>query len=184
MSKDHLLKRKMLVLDIETLGVSQSAQVYEVGIIKSWGWPSASPLEERSWFLHGNDQKHRSVDPSTIGWMKSKGLMARLEQARDTGTSVRHFYRELEPYLGDKPAIWTWGPQFDLSILESLFLDKNLSVPWRYDTPRDLRTLDSLYTLMSGVGKRDTDNIPHDALGDCRLQLARLRKAFAFLQGS
>lgn len=181
----------MVMLDIETMGLRQDSYIWEIGAILFKGYPSFEVLSDKVWHLNLDDQKHRDFNPKTLVWTHELAngpeRTKALAYAATTGLNVRSWVLDYQAWLErhdvQDPCVWTWGTHFDISMLESLIQskDSDLRAPWSYKKPMDLRTLDRLFSFMNpGAPEKDKDQVPHDALGDCRLQLERLKLLFEF----
>jgi hypothetical protein len=202
----HPFQEAMVMLDIETMGLRQDSVVWEIGAILFEGYPSLETISECRWYLNMSDQESRFLDPKTVAWTSTVGAkfgpngeqdmprMRAFADAVSTGLSVKTWlgaYREWlkdmheKNYTTESPCVWVWGPHFDIAMLENLIQSQNLGrAPWKYDKPMDCRTLDRLFTLFGGADEKNKDEVPHDALGDCRMQLDRLRECFKLLGGA
>ncbi len=176
----HPFLGEMVVFDLETLAVSRSARVYEIGAIRCAYDPTAQAmktLREAQWFLSGADQMGREVDPDTMVWMhEMPGRFAALKKAQSEGMLVPDFAAKFQDFFQGATLGWCRGTHFDMAILENLFKQCGGAAPWRYDTVLDLRTMGRVLEFM-GI-PRSKDEMPHDALEDCRLELPRLAQAF------
>jgi hypothetical protein len=183
-----------LMIDIETLATTPESVVYEVGIIKFTmslmdlnGRKSvvSHKVKGRCWQLHTKDQRDRETDPGTLIWMKNTpGRMEALESAHKQGISIREWASAIqgEGWFDGSPWVWCKGPHFDISILESLFKQATGKrwVPWKYSKIRDLRTMDAV-CMELGIPVH-CEEVTHDALADCRLQVRQLEGMLDELQ--
>lgn len=184
----------MVMLDIETMGLRQDSYVWEIGAILFKGYPDFTPISDKVWHLQRPPGAR--LDPKTLEWTsKLENGPDRLQafvHAFANGLTVRDWIVDYEKWLlnhlpGEQPRdphVWVWGPHFDISMLENTIqqsLGPDVRAPWSYKKPMDLRTLDRLFSFMNpGAPEKDKDQVPHDALGDCRLQLERLKLLFEF----
>lgn len=199
----HPFALPMVILDIETLGLRQDSVVWEIGVVLFTGWPDFEEIAGKAWFLNMEDQEQRYIDPKTVAWTSQVGgdgrRMEAFTDATKAGLFVSQWLAEYQTWVENNwlkvcdlrddvkrdPCVWTLGTHFDIAMIENLLQEKKLRAPWKYDKPMDLRTLDRLLTLYKpDAPEKNPDEVPHDALGDCRLQLERFRLAFAVLDGA
>ena len=181
MIRGHL----QLMLDLETLATEHDAVVCEVGMVLfslSWAPNKAQQRRELTAHIHREelyrlnmtDQRHRKINVDTLIWMgNTPGRMAGLAAAAREGMTVKDFLavsHEEEMWGGTR--IWCRGTHFDITILDSLIREHQPMPPWRYNVPRDIRTLEDVCEDLNIPHKIGQAN--HDALHDCRAQLTHL----------
>lgn len=86
---------------------------------------------------------------------------------------IRFFDRDSSP-------LTVWANSTSFMILDSLFQDMNMRVPWNYRDFRDVRTLLELARgaglALCRVPDEHVDGSTHDPLSDCRWQIAQVRE--------
>lgn len=137
-----------------------------------------------------------TVQASTlIWWLTSPKVSeaARLKFIESEGEDmdelvslVRSWIVKLDRMIPDNGTyqIWARGPQYDVVAIESLIRACGLTVPWKYDMVRDLRTVMSEAGLDREAIPFKTGLIPHHALSDCRHQMACLYEARRLLRAA
>src|SRR3546814_15230642 len=68
--------------------------------------------------------------------------------------------------------IYANSPNFDCTIMESLYNDHGMTIPWDFRKERDLRTLCSMAGINAKEVAKVSGFVPHNAYWDCRQQLA------------
>lgn len=148
---------KLFSMDIETLHTCAKS------VVLSLGFCVFDDEKEQTFdeivndgvevFFNVEDQlaKGRLISNSTMEWWGQQGEDARrVLAAEDTITPREFFDKVFYPYLErmDMHQAWamkncrwvTRGPHFDIAIMDDLFLDYNVTSPWKYYNIRDIRT--------------------------------------------
>lgn len=136
-------------LDLETLDTGPRAVILSVGIVKLdenfelWGVPFYRTLDVRQQLLAG-----RTVDKGTIQWWQDEERREARQAIEDeTPTDVLQALLELSDWLKEghpgkgKMALYGNGPEFDNVLLETLFDDFGVKLPWRYTENQSFRTI-------------------------------------------
>jgi len=74
--------------------------------------------------------------------------------------------------------LWAQGPAFDIVILEDLYRQLKLPIPWNFWQIRDSRTL---FSLLPKDPRKDIIQEAHNALADCYYQAISVQKAYKHL---
>lgn len=173
---------KHVMIDIETLSLSTSAVVTQIG---ACAWDSdhdgigpgliLSPTFE--------DQSDRKIDASTVMFWMSQDDAARASIVGADRTVTKtlahiHLVNFLDQVTianeGNPPTIWAMGPQFDIVVLESYFA--GMTPLWKYRQIADARTLRLVYD-----GPTYTPVIAHNAYEDAVAQARWVRDALKAL---
>lgn len=163
------LKTLELMIDIETLGTSCKAPVLSIGAVffdltKTYG--------EFYVNLHLNQQLDtdiRKVDADTIKWWMNQDKKAK-QVFGDNETDVKEALRALSEFItnaAEEVYIWSNGPSFDVSILESLYNDFKMPIPWKYSKVLDYRTIKR---FLGKDLKVKYSGVAHNALDDAKTQ--------------
>lgn len=163
-----------LMVDIETMSThNTNALVLSVATVR---FPRRPPrgviitaLSSELWVLDPTEQlaAGRHVDPNTQKFWKEQTEKARDHWVNADTCSIERFKTEFELALAGGEYIWANGILFDLGNIAS-FWD---TPPWKYNAPRDLRT------IRRCVGERDDaqslviELTPHDPISDCLQQI-------------
>lgn len=166
---------RAMMIDLETLDTATSAVIFSIGYVifdrdypeyeeKAFGRAIAS-IESQQVF-------GRTISPATLRWWMSQSESARAEfQGTKTGLPLV----ELVTELGDRVKqfsvneVWSKGANFDISILENVATQFNISQPWSYRQPRCFRTIQALFPDC-----REPAYPLHNALEDARDQAKEL----------
>jgi hypothetical protein len=186
-----------IMLDLETLDTGPRSVVTQVGIIAFGLNDPETEIRRIAEYLPAQPQidvLKRTISFATILWWMDQEDAAR-KRLKDSGSNdleelqalIRSIHRKVSDLIRsvgeNNVEVWARGPQFDVVNLESLFIDCGLTVPWRYDTIMDLRTLGRLAELKSdSVGREGL--IPHVAVEDCKFQIRFYIEAMRHLRSS
>jgi hypothetical protein len=164
-SKEVIMSKMHVMIDIETLGTGPDAAVISMGAV----YFNKTGLEKG--FLRNIDFddaiQHGSVDGSTIAWWMAQSDKARASVMLYQIMS-RQAISELSNFLRIKPfdCIWANAPTFDLVILRSLYKNHGIGVPWSYKQVRCYRTVRNLYPKIESA----RTGVRHNALDDAQSQ--------------
>jgi len=161
-----------VMIDLETLGIGSKAPVISIGAVAFTKDGVVGTFYVNLDVKHQLDSGLRKVDASTIQWWMGQSDAARKvfkEEAKDTSVGLADFIdfiNKLGPKTNTK--VWGNGSTFDITIMESLFQDYKLSVPWQYNHVRDLRTFkeyiyDGKETPRVGTHHNALDDAMHQA---------------------
>lgn len=187
------MKQIHIVLDLETMGITQDAAIIEIGMVifNHTGldgtanvleqWSSAIRLE--SSMKYGG-----TVDAPTINWW----MHTDRTEARDTllvgsQMSLPSALNEIATKILDyshfdpKPLIWGNGVNFDNAILKSAYERLDVKVPWGVRQDADFRTLKLLYKDV--VPEPVFVGTPHIALDDARHEAVWLSQILKYIYG-
>lgn len=128
-------------LDIETMGVGQRAALCQIGLV-SFNRNSGKIFTKSLFDIDLEDSIRLGgrVHINTVKWWATQKngfhYQGKVYSVKEALTLLSQAIISYEPI-----PIWAKGPTFDLSILERHYNKVKLQVPWRYNMPRDLRTL-------------------------------------------
>lgn len=187
-----------IVIDIETLSTKPNAVILSVACVPF-------VLEEHTLFndllskgiyikFDASDQikkYKRDVDKKTIDWWKTQPqevFNAEVKPSkRDvdslTGiTTLSKFIGSIDGFNSKKSYVWSRGNNFDFPILQSLYEDLEIKLPYNTWTIRDIRTaIDILHGTDDGKYELKYGNngfIAHNPLHDAAMDAARLNELF------
>ena len=177
---------KALMIDIETLSLSPTAAVTQIGFCAANVRTGEYLVQPTNLFLEATP--HTNVDAETIYWWMRQSDAARAAvypENVERISAALAFYRLECAYkdLGGKEAgVTVWGSpaMFDLPILTHTFKlvrpDLRESKPWPYHMERDLMTL---YKMLDPEKKlKPTNPVEHDAASDAKAQMDHLIAIF------
>lgn len=126
-------------LDLETMGVGRDAAICQIGIC-AFNRDTAEVAALLSIDVQIQDAVDQGgvINPSTVGWWASQGGFGYSGEIY----SVKEALSMLSEHIGSSThPLWVKGEHFDISILEGYYERLGLPIPWKYNQPRDYRTL-------------------------------------------
>lgn len=155
-------------LDIETMGVGQRAVVCQIGLVGfdrytgKLGEQVCIDVDLRSCIYEGGE-----IHPDTVHWWSTQknGFSYKEKDRVHNIKSAIEIVSDMISEDYDPMPIWAKGPTFDLSIIEFYCNRLNVPVPWKYNMPRDLRTLQDAYEF-AGLTPLPRKEVTHNALQD------------------
>lgn len=151
------------MVDIETWSTRPDAAIRSIGATVLHGEDVVELYYENV-----NDKSTRAFhhDPNTVAWWSEQSQEAKdafKKAGRDLDIVLRAFAEFYTRHAPDE--IWANGAQFDVICLEWAMMHYRVTVPWKYDTVRDFRTLRKLFKGKYEYA-RDTKTIEHNAAYD------------------
>ena len=163
------------MIDIETLATTPNALVLSIGAVC---FNYEDKIGDSIYLKPKFSQQFRHIDPETLDWWKSQDDETYKEAfTKDSlRLDVLPTLTKLDNFIKDNNVteIWANSPSFDLIILEDLYRDNNLNIPWSYRHSRDVRTLKAVANLEPSWEPDivDVDTIkPHHPIYDCVYQI-------------
>lgn len=172
-------------LDLETLGTNVNNTILSFGICE---------------FDPENKKIIRTLEV-TFDYDKDKTLTCTLgtiqfwlQQAINNPQAVEHVFKndsKLDVYSGleklylfikenkTEPQIWCNGTKFDMGMMEYLFKEACIEIPWKYNSDRCMRTLRSMYGHID-VDMGEYSNITHTALSDSIWQAKYISECLSY----
>jgi hypothetical protein len=173
---------KDMMIDLETMSTHPSnAVVLSLAAIPFElfaAGPKHGPTLKRVLNINEQLMKGREVLASTQAfWMdqpeeaRAHWFDARLQvQVAEVLCELADFVREHKP-----ERIWANGIVFDIGNLETLFRQFGVPVPWKYNVPRDMRTVCREFPAINfQTNDGNTTGVLHDPESDCVDQIAAL----------
>lgn len=168
------------MVDLETLGGGDSANILQLGAVM-FDPQTGNTLSEFNVFVKDDS---RDIDLSTVLWWMQQPLAAQLAaRVEADGVSLS---RALLGFVNGIPGndllgcVWALPAAYDLPILKHAFKQCGLQTPWHYRQERCARTV----IAESGITRTPAGSNTHDAVFDCKVQIADLIRARAALKGS
>lgn len=198
-------ERVDLMLDLGTLSVEDNAAITQIGLVQF-----DRTFEDRTTIVRINDSISLSssvsaglhVCPETIKWWVNqdkkviekvlvRSLLAK--QTVELRTSLLAIARLVQELRIDynEVVLWTWPAMSDITWLKNAFKACEISWPFKYHETRCVKPLSEAYYLKTGGRIQfredyDTTSIEgdqHDAVYDCRVQIARLESFNNWMKG-
>jgi hypothetical protein len=166
-----------IMLDLETLGFRPECVILTFGAIK---FDPYSLKEPGPGIYHRIDVDEqvalgRTIDEGTIEWWGTQPEDVREEALGEDGRiGLTEFAASLNKFLVGADNIWAQGPVFDIAIIENLFLQMGLPVPWQFWQISDSRTLFKVHGDPRVAGREAA----HNALADCYYQAIGVQQTF------
>lgn len=171
---------KDVMIDIETLGTRPDAMIIQIGAVyfdRETGetGPGFSANIDSSSFAD-----KFSADYATVKWWFEQEEKARslvMEHPTDLMEAISSLYDFL-----NKPDVCLWShATFDIPILMHAFDVAHIKFPVHYRKMRDIRTLMDL--SLPGKSKVERFGVHHNALDDCKYQVAYCVEAMQQIHG-
>lgn len=178
-----------IMIDIETLSVSCENSVVLSIAAQQFSLTEDHPVFNdhfvaRPPILEQILRCERQVDKSTIQfWGRQNQSIVTSEVFADRCNSVYDCMTHLAEFIkkDDIDSIWANGIVFDLGNLCSLFRQAGVEIPWKYNAPKDARTIYRYLPRVRFLHDGVTDTLKeHVALDDCVFQIWRLWQHWNF----
>lgn len=157
---------KHVVIDLETLDVTPSSVIAQIGICHLRQVDGVWEAAESYRVDVDIDQPGRTIGASTLRWwVQSAGKDAPFFG----GTSLDEALNVVEDEIGGANCVWCNGPAFDFAILEHAFKQADRAFPAKFWTARDCRT-----AKMVAWDPDLKNETPHDAQADAIFQAKQI----------
>jgi exodeoxyribonuclease VIII len=160
--------RKSLMIDIETLSLSEQAYILQIGAVLFS--PTGIHAEFKS-TLSEEGQEFREITSKSVNfWLKNAGAIDEVELSEEI--PLPKALEDLSEFIVEhEPAeIWARSPEFDLAVLEHAFMTQGMVIPWTYQQKRDVRTVEALCRGVVSPEDVRFQGMKHNALDDARHQ--------------
>ncbi len=165
------------MLDIETLATTPDAVVMSVGVVK-FDPHTGTPYNKTLWRPDIDEQteRDRHVSESTLEWWSKQADHIQEDAFSDEGRiPVTEFMKELNRYCVGADKIWCQGPQFDMLILENLYIQWGHHFGWQFWQVMDCRTL---FQLMPQDPRKAIQQDLHSADADAYYQAIGVQQCY------
>ena len=166
-----------VMLDIETLATTPDAVVMSVGVVK-FDPHTGTPYNKTLWRPDIDEQteRDRHVSESTLEWWAKQPDHIQEDAFSDEGRiPVTEFMKELNRYCVGADKIWCQGPQFDMLILENLYIQYGHHFGWQFWQIMDCRTL---FQLMPVDPRKAIQQDLHSADADAYYQAIGVQQCY------
>ena len=166
------------MIDLETLDTKPSSTILTLGAVKFNPLTFDEPKQELYIKLDINEQDTlgRTVSNSTLEWWANQDEKIQEEAfSVDGRTSIADTLTQLSKYLINSDVIWAHSYGFDMTILEDLYRQMKLPVPWNFWQVRDSRTL---FSLLPEDPRKSMQTDLHNALADAYYQAKAVQIAY------
>ena len=158
------------MIDLETLGTNYDATVLTIGGVKFNPNKISDPFQEFYYKFDVDEQteRGRKVDDDTLAWWGSQPKDVQEEAFGDANRMpVVDILKALKKWCVGIDTLWCQGPAFDVVIMEHMYRQWNLIVPWPFWIVKDSRTL---FGIMPEDPRKKINFKAHNALEDCKVQ--------------
>ena len=166
-----------VMLDIETLATTPDAVVMSVGVVK-FDPHSGTPYSKTLWRpdIDQQTERDRHVSESTLEWWSKLPQHIQDDAFSEDGRiPVTEFMKELNRYCVGADKIWCQGPQFDMLILENLYIQWGHHFGWQFWQIMDCRTL---FQLMPVDPRKAIQQDLHSADADAYYQAIGVQQCY------
>ncbi len=171
------------MIDIETLGTSPRAAVFQIGIMAFNPLDRTVPTLTKMWDVDvlSSIFAGGEVDPQTCRWWQKQ---AAAPEACGPGRKQFHIARaikELGEFYTEQgcTGVWANSPSFDCVILGEAAKSVRQELPWRYRDQWDVRTFRGIAKVFDF--KHDRAPAGHYVIQDCVDQVREVWELFADL---
>jgi len=167
------------MIDLETLDTRPSCTVLSLGAVKFNPLDSTEPHSELYFKICVDDQDRlgRTTSNSTIEWWSKQDPKAMEEAFDQTGAiTVEDAMRQLTKWMVGVDTLWGHGYGFDITIIEDMYRNIGMPIPWNFWIVKDSRTL-------FGCCEKDPRKVLkqenlHNALADAYFQAKGVQYAY------
>lgn len=162
------------MIDLETLATEPKAVITSIGVSEFDLTPGSNTLREFYDRLDVADQTNlgRTLSSDTVRWWNTQDPLVFVESLKGPLVPADTNYNvlvKLATFFKRTSDIYVWGngSSFDITLLESLFKDYKIPVPWSHFNVLDYRTFKKF------IGRNQTYLRPvtaHNALEDAKAQ--------------
>jgi len=166
---------KWVMFDLETLGVGPHSVVVSIGAARFNEVDEPRDKMALLLDLEEQDSLGRKIDLGTVTWWLKQD-----QKARDWNFDTNNRYpvdvalRAFTTFCQGAELFWCRGTTFDVVLLEDLFKQYGMNVPWKFNQVRDVRSLDEL----DDGGDSLVGVVAHKPLDDCLMQIAQVQRVF------
>lgn len=141
-------------IDIESLDTVPGAKILTIGAVRFDR--ATGGLDTPFYVALDPTITPGSASRSAFGWWKGQSEEARTAAfgGRTEPAKAMHMLAE---YVGTDTCVWGNGAHFDISLLEWLFNQTGVGIPWKFWNVRDMRTVVDLAPL-------DKSSIPFEGV--------------------
>jgi len=167
------------MIDLETLSTNPDAVILTVGGVKFDPYNSVEPSQGMYFRVDVDSQTAmgRHVMQDTLDWWGRQDPEIMEEALGDKDRiSLDEMVKTLNKWCVGVDVFWCQGPLFDYAILQNIYAQMKIPVPWNYWQIRDSRTL---FSLVPRENEKRTGL--HNALEDCYFQAKKVQKVYAQL---
>ena len=166
------------MIDLETLDTKPSSTILTLGAVKFNPLTFDEPTNELYIKLDIDEQDRlgRTASDATLEWwMKQDPKIQEEAFSENDRVGITQTLSQLSKYLINSDVIWAHSYGFDMTILEDLYRQVKLPVPWNFWQIRDSRTL---FALLPQDPRKSMQTDLHNALADAYYQAKGVQMAY------
>jgi hypothetical protein len=172
-----MLKKKHIMIDLETLSTHQNAVIVQIGAVK-FDFNGGMTDE----FLINIDMQdsmkyHLHIEKETVEWWAKQDKEIRMSWQTDKHT-LKDAMTQFNGFVDTQSLLWSNGAPFDMSILRWSIEEVGLKRGWSWWNEIDFRSLNTLFD--NRLPKGNT----HNAMDDCKHQIGHLMNFMKMLSDS
>lgn len=146
-----------VMVDIESLSTEQNATILSIGAVVM------DDAMDKTFYLEINPRQGRDISIDTLEFWFKQPIKPPLGGICPLNTVLIDFHKWLSSV--SMTEIWANGITFDITVLENAYKSTGITVPWKYNTMRDYRTLAALFPeVPKPIFVGDVHNALHDAI--------------------
>lgn len=156
-----------VMIDLETLGTTNDCIVLSIGAVKF----DKNGIKDKLYFvldIKEQFERGRIVNPDTLVWWINNTKESQ-QVFNESKVSVQTALSKLAEFIGYNGCfVWGNGSIFDISILEHMYRQYCINIPWAFYNVMDLRTLMRFNCESRFINGRK--GVYHNALDDAITQ--------------
>ena len=170
---------------METLSTQPDAVILSLGAVI---FDPHSLSQPKAWLLIKFDvdeqiSRGRHIQPDTLTWWSRQSPeVIEMSMGEEGRESVLDALSKLTKFVLHADEIWSQGPVFDIVMLENIYNQYQMHVPWAYWKIRDSRTLFKALNYDPRAELRTAGASHHDALDDAVIQALAVQQCFQLLK--
>lgn len=167
-----------VMIDTETLSVKPNGIILTLGAVKFNPYSIEEPADALYIKLDVDEQisLNRVIDEETVEWWGQQDPAIYEEATSESDrTSLHESTKQLNKFLVGVEYIWAQGIVFDIGMLENLYQQLKMPIPWQFWQIRDSRTI---FSTFNDPRKEFLNDNAHNALADAYAQAKALQKVF------
>lgn len=173
-----------LMLDLETMDTASTAAVTAIGAV--FFEPQTEVFGNEFYIsidLESAVNSGRTMSAGTVKWWLTQSQEAQKAMTEDV-TAQKIAVNKFAMWLSEQPfklqRIWAKSPEFDITIMQSLFKTESKNWPFQFWSNRDVRTLEDL-AWPNGDKPKGRIGVHHNAVEDAKTQARIVQMGYAQL---
>lgn len=168
-----------VMIDIETLGTGFDSIVTSIAAV---AFNETDIDSESNSYFHNlpiavQAEAGRKISQETWNWWAEQNINPMTVPTN--GNEIKPYLIELSSFLNKlsqkgELKIWSNPPSFDIKILEDMYNQYDLPIPWNFRQLCDVRTVKT--ALGENRYKEFQNENPHSAIDDCKYQIQIVQK--------